>query len=380
MENQNPWRQFPHDTYEKHMGHENVRQLEMLSHIFGEQLAVVADVSAPTLAVLGITGSNGLENIEAGRYKAVIGIDINGEYLRICRERYGWLPELELHQLDLMTEKDRAVNILKHSDLITANLLVKHIHLENFVDIVGKLEKPIVSITIQYNPDGSIISQSGYEAAFEDIVEHGENSDESALDIAMCNLGYEQICRTEYELPNEKIFIRLDYKRQNIAIRLAVPADAPDMAEIHMRSWEAAYKDIIPAEYIREKNAGRLEQWKRILTEMKYPQYVIQKNGKPDGIMCIASPQDDDLADDFYELHGIYLHSNYYRQGIGTQAMEFAFDTARNANKKFMTVWVFEDNINSVKFYEKCGFVPDGKTKILNFGKPLTAIRMRREL
>ena len=35
-----------------------------------------------------------------------------------------------------------------------------------------------------------------------------------------------------------------------ITIRLAIPADAPDMANVHMRSWEVAYKDIIPAEFI----------------------------------------------------------------------------------------------------------------------------------
>lgn len=32
----------------------------------------------------------------------------------------------------------------------------------------------------------------------------------------------------------------------NITIRLAEPADAPDMAEVFIRSWEKAYKDIIP--------------------------------------------------------------------------------------------------------------------------------------
>ena len=208
----NPWRQFPHDTYERHMGHENVRQLEMLSRIFGEQLSLVADISEPVVAVLGITSGNGLENIEAGRYKTVIGIDINEDYLNICRERYNHLPELELHQIDLMTEKDRAVDILRQCDLITANLVVKHIHLENFMDIVGKLEKPIISVTIQYNPDGQSLSQSGYEAAFEDIQTYGKNCDEPTLDAAMLCAGYMQTGRAEYELPNKKMFIRLDYK------------------------------------------------------------------------------------------------------------------------------------------------------------------------
>jgi hypothetical protein len=218
MNNQNPWRQLPHETYEKHMGHENVRQLEMLSRIFGEQLNLIAGISNPVIAILGVTSGNGLENIEAGRYKAVIGIDINEEYLSVCRERFGGLPELELHQLDLMYEKERAVKILIQCDLLTANLVVKHIHLDNFMDIVGRLEKPIISVTVQYNPDGQSVSKSGYEAAFDDIQTHGENCEEPALDAAMREAGYQQISRTEYELPNKKVFIRLDYKRltQNV--------------------------------------------------------------------------------------------------------------------------------------------------------------------
>ena len=218
MDMNNPWRQLPHDTYEKHMGHCNVRQLEMLSRIFGNQLALVADIQKPTIALLGITGGNGLENIEAGRYKLVIGIDINDEYLDVCRNRYSHLPELELHQLDLMTEKERAVDILKQTDLVTANLLVKHIHLNNFMDIVGKIHKPVVSVTVQFNPDGQSLSHSGYEAAFDDIQKHGQNHDEAALTNAMRDAGYTLIGRVEYELPNKKIFIRLDYKQIEVTL------------------------------------------------------------------------------------------------------------------------------------------------------------------
>ena len=213
MNSYNPWRQLPHDIYEKHMGHENVRQLEMLSRILREQLSLIADITGPAVAILGITGGNGLYNIEAGRYKAVIGLDVNKDYLDICRERYKRLPELKLHRIDLMAEKDRAVDILEQCDLISANLVVSHIRLENFIDIIGRLEKPIVSVTIQYDPDGQSLSHSGYEAAFNDILAYGKKCDEQALDAAMFNAGYMQIYRKEYELPNKKMFIRLDYKR-----------------------------------------------------------------------------------------------------------------------------------------------------------------------
>lgn len=169
-------------------------------------------------------------------------------------------------------------------------------------------------------------------------------------------------------------------KDMSITIRLAVPDDAPDMAKIIMCSWEAAYKDFIPAEYIREKNSTRPQLYKRIITEENTNSYVIQYNGKTVGIMCVAPPRDNDAGDDFYELHYIYLHPDYFRQGIGTRAMEYAFNKARCLGKKAMTLWVFAENRNAVKFYERCGFAADGCSREQNPGVTLKSIRMRRYL
>lgn len=174
----------------------------------------------------------------------------------------------------------------------------------------------------------------------------------------------------------------------NIKIRVATPADSLDMAEIHARSWEAAYKDIIPIEYIKEKNATRPALYKRIITVENTIHYVIQRDDKTVGIMCVAPPQEDaddilnggGIDDSFYELHGIYLHPDYYRQGIGIQAMEFALDKVRNVGKENIILWVFAENVNAIKFYEKCGFVSDGATKTYKCGKDMVCIRMRRSI
>ena len=98
MSERNPWLDLAHEDYEGHMGHVDVRQLETLSRVFGEQLSLVADREKPAVAVLGIAGGNGLEHVVAGRYGTVVGLDINGEYLEICHARYGRLSELTLHQ------------------------------------------------------------------------------------------------------------------------------------------------------------------------------------------------------------------------------------------------------------------------------------------
>lgn len=166
----------------------------------------------------------------------------------------------------------------------------------------------------------------------------------------------------------------------NIEILLARPADALDFAEIHARSWEVAYKDIIPADYITRQSATRPALWQKILTDENANKYKIVCDGKTAGFVDVDSAQDSDLGDDFYELRGIYLHPDYFRMGIGSIAMVFALKMARDKGKKHMVLWVFEENINSISFYKKHGFRADGKTEIHECGKPVNSIRMRRTL
>ena len=161
----------------------------------------------------------------------------------------------------------------------------------------------------------------------------------------------------------------------NVTIRLATPADADDMARVVMRSWDVAYKDIVPDDVLREKNATRPAQYKRIITEENTTYYVIQTDGKTVGIMCVAPTQDDDLSDSVYELQVLYLHPDYYRKGLGAQAMAFAFDIARGLGKTAMTLWVLTENTNAIRFYEKCGFTADGRIGAHNMGKTTECIK-----
>ena len=171
---------------------------------------------------------------------------------------------------------------------------------------------------------------------------------------------------------------------KNVTIRPATPADASIMAEVKKRSWEVAYKDIVPESYIKERHKNNLlrTRTEQMLNDEyhKQFQYVILLDDVIVGVMSVAPAHGDDADDAIYDLQAIYLHPDYYRQGIGSTAMEFAFDIARKLNKTAMILWVFKDNINSINFYKKNGFVPDGKTRILEYGKPLNAIRMRKEL
>ena len=167
-----------------------------------------------------------------------------------------------------------------------------------------------------------------------------------------------------------------------IIIRPAVATDANDVAEVCMSSWESAYKDFVPAEYMRERRKRIFTTTEQNLNDEKinHYYYTILLSDIIIGFLVVAPSRDEDTDDSVYEVGAIYLHPEYYRQGIGTQAMEFACNIARALNKKTMIVWVFADNHASIGFYKKCGFTEDGTSRILECGKPLNTIRMRKDL
>jgi hypothetical protein len=130
----NPWLSIPLEDYEGHMGSESVQQLKALSDLFKRAL----DLCRPeSVAVLGVAGGNGLEQIDCGVTKRIVGLDINILYLDEVRRRYGALSGLEVHCLDLA---DRQLS-LAPVELVHAALFFEHAglgrSLENALSLVS---------------------------------------------------------------------------------------------------------------------------------------------------------------------------------------------------------------------------------------------------
>jgi hypothetical protein len=52
----------------------------------------------------------------------------------------------------------------------------------------------------------------------------------------------------------------------DVLVRSATVEDAPAIAEVHVASWQSAYRDILPAEFLSTLNVERrMEGWRRVL-------------------------------------------------------------------------------------------------------------------
>lgn len=205
----NPWLEIDLNDYENHMKLDSVFQLQTMNKIMGEQLY---EYPVSSVMILGIAGGNGLNQVKKDRLHIVYGVDINNEYLNVCEERYSYLSELFIGiQADLSSEACELPNV----DLVIANLLVEYIGCDIFARRILQIHPEYVSVVLQINKDDSFVSDSPYLKVFDRLDEVLHKTDEVNVSLAMINMGYDVILKKEEQLPNGKIFLRLDYKKIN---------------------------------------------------------------------------------------------------------------------------------------------------------------------
>ena len=204
----NPWKDISLDDYEKHMSLDSVKQLQTMNYMMKEQLEVYP---VKTAMILGVAGGNGLEHISTEKYRTVYGVDINGEYLRAVSARFARLSgTLKCLEMDLVKD----YTMLPKAELVIANLLIEYIGYEAFQRVILQAEPEYVSGAIQINTDNKKwVSDSPYYHAFDRLDEIHHQMEEGELLNVMKAIGYSEILRKEYALPNGKALVRLDFKK-----------------------------------------------------------------------------------------------------------------------------------------------------------------------
>jgi len=163
-------------------------------------------------------------------------------------------------------------------------------------------------------------------------------------------------------------------------IRKAVLDDSEQLGCVMIRSWQSAYRGIVPDNYldtlsVRESAAHFRAQYDRNINKSIYSAVL---DGTVIGVLSLLPCRDQDLTDTG-EIQAIYLLPEYRGKGYGTRIMDFAVEILK-AQFSGAMLWTLEANIGARRFYEKCGFAFDGTKKEVTLGKPLTAVRYRKSL
>jgi len=159
-------------------------------------------------------------------------------------------------------------------------------------------------------------------------------------------------------------------------IRVATEADLRAVAQIHIASWQDAYKNVIPDTLLVGRSVdGSLSGWRSAFA--KYPGNItvaVSQNEVIQGFCCTGPVVDATRNSPFeFEIYGLHVSPDSRRQGIGASLLREAFARARDREgMNSVIVWSLRDLRLSRKFYEREGgkLVSSGIWSIGEFALP----------
>lgn len=175
-------------------------------------------------------------------------------------------------------------------------------------------------------------------------------------------------------------------------VRPASPEDADRLAAIHVRSWQVAYRGLLPDEYLDQLNpADRVERWRRILLATDLSRGGVLVLAADDvlgagadllGFAGFGPSRDADANPaQVAEITTIYLLPEVWGSGLGRQLMAAAVERLAGTGYAQATLWVLDSNLRARRFYTGCGWAEDGASqRDETLGFPITEVRFRRSL
>ena len=155
-------------------------------------------------------------------------------------------------------------------------------------------------------------------------------------------------------------------------IRAATLADAEAIGRIHLASWQAAYRGVLPDALLDGLDLAERIARRRAALAAPAPEsrdWVIVEADDVIGWASTGPARDDDLDPASYELYAIYLAPAQVGTGAGRALMTHALADAGTRGYDEMTMWVLSGNARALRFYAAAGFALDTRVAPTPYGE-----------
>lgn len=165
-------------------------------------------------------------------------------------------------------------------------------------------------------------------------------------------------------------------------LRPANPEDAIAVSRVHVRSWQVAYRTLLPDDYLNQlRPEDRAEKYDfASLDPLKPRTIVADEEGRIHGFATTAPSRDPDLPD-YGELCALYVDPQNWAQGIGMALVSAARANLVGLGFRNAFLWVLAGNARAERFYGIDQWTPDGVRRTDSmWGVTVNELRYQRRL
>jgi ribosomal protein S18 acetylase RimI-like enzyme len=161
-------------------------------------------------------------------------------------------------------------------------------------------------------------------------------------------------------------------------IRQAQPEESEAIAVVHVRSWQAAYRDLFPREALAGLSVERrAEMWRGQIASRARAVIVAEDDAVVQGFVAVGPCEG---SEGFGELFAIYVEPSLWGRGIGRELCRAAEEALREEGFREAILWVWEDNARARRLYEARGWRVDETRAVEMLEVEVPEVRYRKPL
>lgn len=140
------------------------------------------------------------------------------------------------------------------------------------------------------------------------------------------------------------------------------------MGRVHVLAWQAAYRGIMPDEFLDSMSPDRVaSSWRNAMAADPQPpgdrRLVAVWHGEVVGIALVSAERTDPDGE-VGELVLINVEPRAWGQGVGMELLSGCCEALAELGYAEAVLWVARENARARRFYEREGWRPDGAKRV----------------
>ncbi len=168
-------------------------------------------------------------------------------------------------------------------------------------------------------------------------------------------------------------------------IRAARIEDAGDIAWVHIRSWQQAYRELMPGDYLTSLEATQPRReafWRQSIEQENEAVFVAEVEGRVVGWIVVSPSRDEDAnPGETGEVQALYVLAEHWGIGVGRALWLWGLEYLASLGLETATLWVLAGNHRAIRFYRNAGWIaqPESSRTLTRGGCELAEVRYQSQ-